>query len=84
MSRVLLWQPSECVHFIVNCVILLSENKYDDDDIILTPTYIHTYKSIQRQNQNARATNEVGVGNFEVFTAKFFGVRRKEKFESRF
>ena len=32
MSHVLLWQPSECVHLIVNCVILFSENKYDDDD----------------------------------------------------
>jgi len=32
VSCVLLWQPSECVHLIVNCVILLLENKYDDDD----------------------------------------------------
>ena len=32
VSHVLLWQPSECVHLIVNCVILFSENKYDDDD----------------------------------------------------
>ena len=31
MSHVLLWQPSECLHLIVNCV-LFSENKYDDDD----------------------------------------------------
>ena len=32
MSHVLLWQPSECVYLIVNCVISFSENKYDDDD----------------------------------------------------
>jgi len=32
VSHVLLWQPSEYVHLIVNCVILFSENKYDDDD----------------------------------------------------
>jgi len=32
VSHVLLWQPSECVHLIVNSVILFSENKYDDDD----------------------------------------------------
>jgi len=34
VSHVLLWQPSECVHLIVNCVILFSENKYDDDDVV--------------------------------------------------
>jgi len=34
VSHVFLWQPSECVHLIVNCVILFSENKYDDDDDI--------------------------------------------------
>ena len=34
MSHVLLWQPSECVHLIVNCVMLFSENKYDDDDML--------------------------------------------------
>jgi len=33
VSRVLLWQPSECVNLIVNIVILFSENKYDDDDM---------------------------------------------------
>jgi len=33
VSHVLLWQPSECVHLIVNCVILFSENKYDDADV---------------------------------------------------
>ena len=32
VSHVLLWQPSECVHLIVNTVILFLENKYDDDD----------------------------------------------------
>jgi len=33
VSHVLLWQPSECVQLIVNCVSLFSENKYDDDDV---------------------------------------------------
>jgi len=34
VSHMLLWQPSECVHLIVmnDCVMLFSENKYDDDD----------------------------------------------------
>ena len=32
MSYMLLWQPSECVHLINDCVMLFSENKYDDDD----------------------------------------------------
>ena len=32
VSHVLLWQPSECVYLIVNCVISFSENKYDDYD----------------------------------------------------
>jgi len=33
VSHVLLWQPSECVHLMVMIVLLLlSENKYDDDD----------------------------------------------------
>ena len=31
MSHVFLWQPSKCVHLIVNCVILFSEN--DDDEL---------------------------------------------------
>ena len=34
MSHVLLRQPFECVHLIVNCVVLFSENKYDDDDLM--------------------------------------------------
>jgi len=33
VSHVLLWQPSKCVHLIVNCVILFSETKYDDDGL---------------------------------------------------
>jgi len=33
VSYVLLWQPSDCVHlFVIDCVVLFSENKYDDDD----------------------------------------------------
>ena len=32
MSYVLLRQPSDCVHLINDCVMLFSENKYDDDD----------------------------------------------------
>ena len=29
----LLWQPSDCMAiFVIFCVVLLSENKYDDDD----------------------------------------------------
>ena len=33
MSHVLLWQPSDCVHlFVIDCVVLFSENKFDDDD----------------------------------------------------
>jgi len=36
MSHVLLWQPSKCVNLIVNCVILFSENKYDDDNDVFT------------------------------------------------
>ena len=35
VSYVLLWQPSECVYLINDCVsvrIVFSENKYDNDD----------------------------------------------------
>ena len=33
MSYVFLWQPSDCVHlFVIDCVVLFAENKYDDDD----------------------------------------------------
>jgi len=32
VSYMFLWQPSECVHLIYDCVMLFSENKYDDDD----------------------------------------------------
>jgi len=34
VSYVLLWQPnSDCVHvFVIDCLVLFSENKYDDDE----------------------------------------------------
>ena len=42
MSHVLLWQPSECVRLIVNCVVFFLENKYDDDDLINRHFHVFT------------------------------------------
>jgi len=36
VSYVLLLQPSDCIHlFVIDCVVLFSENKYDDDELRL-------------------------------------------------
>jgi len=42
VSHVLLWQPSDCVHsFVIDCVVLFSESKYDDDDDDITVARFH-------------------------------------------
>ena len=42
MSYVLLWQPSECVYLINDYVMLFSENKHDDDGILLRNSVVVT------------------------------------------
>ena len=35
MSFVLLWQPSDCIDlFVIDYIVLFTENKYDDDDAL--------------------------------------------------
>ena len=52
VSHVLLWQPSECVHLIVNSVIVFPENKYDDDDDVcslFTLSSVHAWLDVPTQ-----------------------------------
>jgi len=41
VSYVLLWQPSECVYLINDCVVLFSGNKYDDDESLMSEILKH-------------------------------------------
>jgi len=35
VSFVLLWQPSDCIDlFVIDYIVLFTENKYDDDDAL--------------------------------------------------
>ena len=66
MSHVLLWQPSECVYLIVNCVISFSENKYDDDDLNVCPLVPLIFVSVSNNSSILSLVNPLYILNTSI------------------